>query len=143
MHLEFVSSPLERARHTMDTLQCELGLSQNGYRLDNRLKEIQYGEWEGLNWSEVSQKYPKELEERNTDRWNFHPPIGGENYQMLYERVVAALRDLTRDSVIVSHGAVARALLVALCEAPQQKAPIEDILQGQVLVFRNGRALWG
>src|SRR5947199_5145000 len=43
----FVASPLQRARHTMDLVRAELGLPPVGYALDDRLREIGYGHWEG------------------------------------------------------------------------------------------------
>lgn len=140
--LDYVASPLERTRHTMETVRCELGLPPDGYRVDERLKEIHFGEWEGLTWAEIREKDPERLSLRDKDRWNFDPPRGGENYHMLCDRVMSFVNEIKRDTVMVSHGGVARALLVALCGASPQKAPIEDIFQGQLLVFRNGNSLW-
>src|ERR1700704_3526205 len=45
--LAFVASPLQRARHTMDLVRSELKLPSGGYALDDRLREIGYGHWEG------------------------------------------------------------------------------------------------
>src|SRR4051812_26559553 len=43
----FVASPLRRARVTMDMIRAELKLPPGGYALDDRLREIGYGHWEG------------------------------------------------------------------------------------------------
>src|SRR6187551_141397 len=45
--LEFVSSPLGRARSTMEFVRTQLGLLPDDYTLDDRLREIGYGHWEG------------------------------------------------------------------------------------------------
>ena len=43
----YVSSPLLRARETMELQRSELGLDPSAYAMDERLAEISYGEWEG------------------------------------------------------------------------------------------------
>src|SRR5262245_52127631 len=46
--LDYVSSPLGRARETMELTRVALGLSPNGYHLEPRLAEISFGDWEGF-----------------------------------------------------------------------------------------------
>ena len=41
--IDYVTSPLQRARETMELMRAELGLSPQGYRTDDRLREIHYG----------------------------------------------------------------------------------------------------
>jgi broad specificity phosphatase PhoE len=43
---DYVSSPLRRARQTMEVLHLALGLEPLGYQIDERLLEIAYGDWE-------------------------------------------------------------------------------------------------
>src|SRR5436309_14396987 len=45
--LELVASPLCRARSTMELVPGALMLAPVGYALDDRLREIGYGDWEG------------------------------------------------------------------------------------------------
>src|SRR3954454_23989863 len=45
--LAFVASPLQRARLTMEIVRAELGLPAGDYALEDRLREIGYGHWEG------------------------------------------------------------------------------------------------
>jgi probable phosphoglycerate mutase len=61
---------------------------------------------------------------------------------MLARRVAPFLADLTRDTVVVSHGGVARALLALLGPASPDEAPRVDIWQGRVLVFADARHYW-
>ena len=50
---DYVSSPLCRARQTMESLRVTLGLQATGYGIEDRLAEIAFGEWEGLTYGEV------------------------------------------------------------------------------------------
>ena len=61
---------------------------------------------------------------------------------MLAERIAPAVADLTRNTVIVSHGGVARVLLALLCGLSRSQAPVTDIWQGKILVFREGGYTW-
>jgi probable phosphoglycerate mutase len=139
--LHYVSSPLARARDTMEGVRGVLGLPPSGYGIDDRLKELSFGAWEGLTWKEVRARDPQAAAARERDKWNYVPP-GGESYAMLAERVAPALDDLTRETVIVSHGGVARVLLALLCAVPHDEAPVTDIWQGRVLVIAEGRHRW-
>src|SRR5580704_4942959 len=49
----YVSSPLNRARETMEIVRGVLGLDRHAYATDDRLMEISYGAWEGLTLAEV------------------------------------------------------------------------------------------
>jgi probable phosphoglycerate mutase len=139
--LDYVASPLLRARETMERLRAALGLTPAAYRLDDRLKELSFGSWEGLTWKEVRAREAHTATVRARDKWTFVPP-GGESYAMLAGRVAPALADLTREAVIVSHGGVARVLLHLLGNLPPHQAAIAGIWQGKVLVFRAGAYAW-
>src|SRR5450755_2981174 len=45
--LSFVASPLGRARATMELVRGRLNLPPHQYAIDDRLREIGYGDWEG------------------------------------------------------------------------------------------------
>ena len=109
----FFASPLERARETMELARAAMGLPPKRYRLDAALKEITFGDWEGLTWPEVRARDPSGVEARRADKWGFVPP-GGESYAMLVERVRPWLAALAGDAFVVSHGGVARAFMTIL-----------------------------
>ena len=46
-HLAWVSSPLIRARETMEVMRASLGLDPADYAIDARLEELSFGDWEG------------------------------------------------------------------------------------------------
>src|SRR5262245_4272157 len=51
--LDYVSSSLKRATESMEIVRATLGLSPMGYRVDPRLAELGFGDWEGLTYDEV------------------------------------------------------------------------------------------
>ena len=121
--LDYVASPLGRTRETMERVRAAIGLPPAGYRLDERLKELTFGRWEGLTWKEVRARDPDGARGRDADKWGFAPP-GGESYAMLADRVRPILGELRRDSLVVSHGGVARVLLVLLGGVPRHDAGV-------------------
>ncbi len=135
--LVFVASPLGRARSTMELVRGELELPPTGYALDDRLREIGYGKWEGSTLAEMQVADPELFAKRQTEKWTVAPP-GGETYAAVQVRVRDWYDELTADTVAVAHGGTARALMVALgIETPDSAADL-TIEQGAVYVFGDG-----
>jgi broad specificity phosphatase PhoE len=137
----FIASPLERARETMEIARDAIGLPARSYRLDAALKELTFGDWEGLTWPEIAARDPKGVRARSKDKWSFVPP-GGESYAMLAERVRSWLHGLSGDAFVVSHGGVARALMTLIAGVAPAKAADAPIAQGRALCFENGGCRW-
>ncbi len=133
----YVSSPLKRARETMEITRAALGLDAGGYAVDERLQEISYGEWEGSTLPEISARDPELLAAREKDKWGFRPP-GGESYRDVAARVAAWYGDLRRDAVMTAHGGIARALLADFGILPEEEATHAEVLHGAVYVFAQG-----
>ena len=133
----YVSSPLVRARETMQLLRVTLGLDPDAYELDARLIEISFGEWEGLTLKEIEERAPQALAERERDKWGFHPP-GGESYADVTKRVGQWYASLDRDTVVAAHGGVARALIAHFHLLPHEEAVHTEIAHGVVYVFAGG-----
>ena len=139
--LDYIASPMQRARETMDILRRELALPAGAYAIDERLRELTFGEWEGFTWRDIRKAEREQAHLRERDKWGFVPP-GGESYRMLAERVRPVLEGLQRETVIVSHGGVARAVLALVgAVAPRDAARVE-IWQGKLLVVNGGKADW-
>ncbi|MBZ4020027.1 bifunctional RNase H/acid phosphatase [Streptomyces purpurogeneiscleroticus] len=81
-----VSSPLRRCRETAETIAARLGLD---VRIEDGLRETDFGAWEGLTFSEVRERYPEDL---NT--WlasaKAEPTGGGESFAAVARRVAQA-----------------------------------------------------
>jgi probable phosphoglycerate mutase len=135
--LPFVASPLGRARQTMELLRGALDLPPHGYAVDDRLREIGYGRWEGSTLSEMQASDPELFGARLIDKWGVPPP-GGESYATVTARMRDWYRSLTGDTVAVAHGGTLRALLVALgLKTPDDAAEL-FIEQGVVYVLSEG-----
>jgi alpha-ribazole phosphatase len=80
---------------------------------DIRINERDFGEFEGKNYEEFKQLYPKELEVWCADWKNISPPKG-ESYIQLYERVKNFMNDILKleeeNILIVGHGGVIRSV---------------------------------
>lgn len=133
----YVSSPLRRARETMEILRAPLGLDPTAYAVDDRLQEISYGEWEGLTLPEISARDPQLLASRDQDKWDFRPP-GGESYRDVAARVAAWYATVKRDTVIAAHGGTARALIANFGILAEEEATYAEVLHGAVYVFADG-----
>ena len=133
-NLAYVSSPLLRARATMQLMRSELGLNPCDYHIEERLAELSFGEWDGLTYAQIVMRAKDVLAAREADRWGFVPPAG-ESYADLARRVGAWCSTVHEDTVVAAHGGTARALLAHLSIVPPQEAPHYPIDQGVVYVF--------
>ncbi len=138
--LDFLCSPMNRARETMDILRGELGLA-TAYPVDERLKELTFGQWEGKTWREVKAADPERARARERAKWSYVPPAG-ESYAMLMDRVMPVFGALARPTVVVSHGGVMRAALVGFGLETPRGAESMDIWQGRVLCIGPDGYRW-
>ncbi|MET9241867.1 bifunctional RNase H/acid phosphatase [Nonomuraea sp. NPDC003709] len=80
-----VSSPLKRARQTAEAVARRTGLD---VEVDEDLRELDFGDWEGHTFTEVQRRWPAEL-----STWLADPetaPPGGESFATVARRVQAA-----------------------------------------------------
>jgi broad specificity phosphatase PhoE len=136
---DYVSSPLGRARETMELIRSSLGLEPGGYRTDMRLMEMSFGRWEGYTFAELRAREAAALAERERDKWGFVLP-GGESYAQLVVRVRAWYEKVECDTVVSAHGGVCRALMAHLGLVRPEAASTGDIGQGVIYVF-DGAAM--
>ncbi len=121
----------------MELVRGTLKLPAGQYAIDDRLREIGYGHWEGSTLAQMQEKDPALFAARQADKWTVSPP-GGESYVEVQARVTDWYRRLSEDTVAVAHGGTARALMVALgLETPDSAADL-TIEQGAVYVFGDG-----
>ncbi|HEX5999704.1 MAG TPA: histidine phosphatase family protein [Hyphomicrobiaceae bacterium] len=139
--LDYVASPLMRARETMEIARHALALPRNAYRIDPRLAEIHYGHWEGREWHKLAQTDPAGFTARETDPWGWQPD-GGESYSMLSDRVALWLGESQRDAVVVSHGGVSKVLRGLVLSLTGREITSLDVPQDRVLVLTAGNARW-
>jgi broad specificity phosphatase PhoE len=135
--LPFVASPLGRARLTMELMRGTLNLPPDDYAVDDRLREIGYGQWEGLTLPEMQLNDAATFASRNGDKWGVAAP-SGESYASVTLRMREWFDSLLADTVAVAHGGTMRALMVALGIAAPLEAAETPIGQGVVYVFSAG-----
>ncbi|WP_206502161.1 bifunctional RNase H/acid phosphatase [Streptomyces chrestomyceticus] len=88
-----VSSPLKRCRQTAETVAARLGLD---VRVDEGLRETDFGAWEGLTFAEVQERHPEDLA-----AWLGSAkaaPTGGESFASVARRVA-----LSRDKLLARY----------------------------------------
>jgi broad specificity phosphatase PhoE len=135
--IPYLSSPLSRARTTMELMRGALNLPPRDYATDDRLREIGYGQWEGSTLSEMRAADPAFFAQRLADKWRVAPE-GGETYEAVQRRMRDWYDGVRGDTVVVAHGGTARALMVALGFETPQSASDLPIAQGAVYVFDDG-----
>lgn len=133
----FIASPLGRARATMEIVLETLGLKRDAYGIDERLVEIDLGEWTGLLADDVRIRDKERFEERARDRWNIPCP-GGESYAMAASRADDWLAGVTGPTFIVSHGLFGRVLRCRYAGLPWQKISEMDEPHGAVFRLEKG-----
>jgi broad specificity phosphatase PhoE len=140
---DYVASPMRRTRETMEILRAELGLPTDGYRVDPRLVEVHFGDWQGLTIEEIERVFPGAGAAREKDKWGFLPPgEKAENYVMLSERISPWLAELDRDTVCVTHGGVVRAIFLLTGRVTRAEAEVMNVPQDRVLRYADGRLDW-
>lgn len=140
--LDYLVSPMLRTLETSEIMLRTIGLDPEICRKEPRLKELTFGRWEGMTWKEVRAVDPEMAAQREKDKWGLIPPGGGESYAMLAERIRPVFEKLERDTVMISHGGVARAVLAVMGGVSKNEAPGMDIWQGRILVISDGRYQW-
>ncbi|MBW1729457.1 MAG: histidine phosphatase family protein [Deltaproteobacteria bacterium] len=83
------------------------------------LREMYFGEWEGMTLQQIRERFPDELEKRGRDLLHYAPPGGAESVEHLSRRVMSCFNKILKKHIkaqviIVAHGAVNR---VILCHA--------------------------
>jgi len=137
---DFVASPLGRAVETMQIVRQELGLERDVFTRDDRLRELSYGAWEGRLASDLAAEDPG-YARRHLDPLGFRPP-DGESYADLMRRTGAWLDEVQRDTVVVSHGGVSRALRAEILGLDGAALLSLDVPQDRVLVLRRSSVAW-
>lgn len=138
---DFVASPLCRATETMDIVRREMGLPVDGYRTEERLREINRGDWQGFIFTELVAERPDIRAAYETDRWNVQAP-GGESFAMLNARIAEWLGEVTRDTVVVAHGGPMRCIRGMILGLSQDEIFMLPSPQDKVLRIKGTDLRW-
>ncbi len=110
---------------------------------DERLRNCDFGRWEGLRFQQLLLREPRKLV-----RWIRDPssaPHGGESIPQVLERVAAWMHERSRDpghTVAVTHAAVIRAAIVHVIQAQVPSFWRIDVLPLSRTEFRTNGRRW-
>jgi broad specificity phosphatase PhoE len=134
-----VSSPLARAT---ETAALAVGGAQAAVETDPDLREMDFGDWEGLTYDEVATRYPEQVTGWSEFRSDFGFP-GGETLTDLASRIERVARNLAGPDggtvVAFTHGGVIRALICHFLGLPLRDYLLFDVAPGGLATLR----LWG
>lgn len=118
---EFSKIYSSRQKRAMKTAQILSKATNVDYIQINGLEEMNLGEWEGLSWAEVKEKYPSEYDEWYKHRRYTKTP-NGESYQDMLERVLISIRNIIKENcsnvAIITHSAVIMCLQCFITNTP-------------------------
>lgn len=117
------SSDLRRAHETAQELSLAFSVPIIVMR---ELREIDFGDWEGLSWHTIEQRDPVDSQ-KWLDAFPTLPTPRGELYSSFRKRVLAAIDNLlalegARNIAVVTHAGVMRVVLQALLGYREQDA---------------------
>jgi alpha-ribazole phosphatase len=105
------TSDLKRCKETAKFIKCDK-VSHTG-----KLREMDFGHWEGMSYKEIKEKYPEEIEKWENDWSTFGIPEG-ESFADMSRRVleefdkIVKLHNSSNDKIaIVTHGGCIRTIL--------------------------------
>ncbi len=131
-----VASPLRRARATAEAIGERLGLEVG---FDERLVEIDVGEWSGRLREEVHGENPHLV---GDEAWGFQAP-GGETYEAMMARLISWLDEQAaepeRRLIVVSHGVAGRLLRGAYAGLAREETLRLDIPQDAIYRLASGQ----
>lgn len=131
---EIVASPLGRARRTAEIIARCLGRTAP-LRLDDRLREISIGSWDGLGRAEIMARMGARFEEFE---WYFDTP-DGESYDEFSGRIAAWLDEPRGGAVIaVCHGVTTRILRGLHAGLPRDAALRLEVPQDRIFRLAGG-----
>lgn len=116
-----VTSPLQRC------VKLSVQAFDAPIEVQDKLKEVNYGDWEGKTWDEI------DIEGDNLWMYNNvqNRPPNGESFAELQSRVKAAFNEIAQKKeesiAVVCHGGVIRSILSHLLSTPLDKTRSFDI----------------
>lgn len=131
----FISSPMKRCLQTAEAA----GVSSDRIEIVDDLREADFGEWEGVAFSDLSARDPEAAA-----RWaRFEPDFsfpGGELISAFMDRVNAAADAMVSDDsetvVAFTHGGVIRFMLCHLLDIDFRKYVVFDVKYADAFVLK-------
>ena len=134
-----VASPLGRARRTAEIICDHLGRGPD-FDIDDRLREISVGSWDGLTYRDVAARSPGIFDGDGRHEWYFRAP-NGDAYEAFAGRVAEWLDESAeaRLVVAVAHGIVSRVARGLYAKLPRATALTLPVPQDKIFRLSGGR----
>ncbi|WP_306251634.1 histidine phosphatase family protein [Parvularcula sp. IMCC14364] len=136
--MSFYVSPLNRAVETLELLLEQTDVSGADIVRDERLIELDLGDWNGRTIREIEQLYPAEWAARKASPW-LAPVPGGESYGEAEPRLRAFAQSLKGPSLIVGHGGTGRVFRGLLTNGDPAQFLKTGTRQDRIYVLEKGR----
>jgi probable phosphoglycerate mutase len=134
------ASPMRRVRQTLAPILAAYGLDETAVTFDERLRERDFGKWEGMVWDELIKAGVNPWESPRD--YYFWRPEGGESYADVARRVDDFLRDMRHPAIIVAHGGIHRVLRGAMLGLPPEEVAVMRVPQNAFCRLQPGEIEW-
>ncbi|RDA88496.1 hypothetical protein CP532_6685 [Ophiocordyceps camponoti-leonardi (nom. inval.)] len=100
------------------------------------LNELNAGEFEGMTYNEIANRYPDEFHRRSEDKLNYiYPGVGGEGYLQVISRLRDMVREIERITdhvLIIGHRSVCRVLMAYFMDLTREDITDVDVPLGML-----------
>ncbi len=127
LHKEFdaiYSSPLLRCHKLAQALSTDetMNFTKRDIQLDNRLKELHFGDWELSSWDDI----PRDIFDTWANDYANMAPPNGETFSQLHARAKSFVKEVSDHSqgkhiLVVTHGGLIRALIAEVLQMPLKR----------------------
>jgi broad specificity phosphatase PhoE len=138
LSVRIVASPLGRARRTAQIAREHLAAGPE-LVIDDRLREISVGSWDGLTYHDIAQRSPGIFDDEGRHEWYFRSP-DGDTYEAFAGRVGEWLREAAEERLLVAvtHGIVSRVLRGLYAGLPREVALVLPVPQDKIFRLLGG-----
>jgi alpha-ribazole phosphatase len=116
------TSPLQRCQklaHALCRKEADFGAYSHSIQVDDRLKELNFGDWELSQWNEI----PREIFDGWASDYTHQAPPNGETFSQLHARATSFLSEVSshlhgKHVLVITHGGLIRAILAEVLNMP-------------------------
>ncbi|KAL2117073.1 hypothetical protein VTJ04DRAFT_9241 [Mycothermus thermophilus] len=127
------TSMLKRSIETAEYFEADDDYDVKAWEM---LNELNAGDFEGMTYDEIAQKYPEEFEKRSRDKLQYiYPGVGGEGYLQVISRLRDMVREIERITdhvLIISHRSVCRVLMAYFMDLTRDDIADLDVPLGML-----------
>ena len=137
------SSPLKRVVDYINIINKKMKKQKIKKKIvfSNQLREHKFGKWEGKTIHEINKIFPKELEKREINKWNYKVP-NGDSYAILATRLKKFLKNninLKKNYIIFTHETVSKVLRGLLLNLRNEKIVNLKHNSNYIFIYNNGK----